>query len=204
MINKTTDEMRTKIRRNTVITMPDRPSERGIRAQDIKDALSKPICGNQNSVLAELDRVVDEANQILEPLTENVTKINEEYENTYILDTTTTPSSIQYEIGKDKTYKMKGGSFTRVEIPPMVHGDRAGLNLIIDTPHTMAIYNRSNYYLNVRREQGLYLRLPHNDSSEISIYYASNITAVKLQTLVYCDGDDCTMLISRVGIVTTR
>jgi len=61
-INKTTQEMRNKIRRNTVITMPDRPSERGIRASDIKDALSKPICGDENSVLAELDRVVDEAN----------------------------------------------------------------------------------------------------------------------------------------------
>ena len=80
-INKTTEEMRNKIRRNTVIVMPDRPSERGIRASDIKDALSKPICGDENSVLAELDRVVDEANGILTPLSATVSALDEEYDN---------------------------------------------------------------------------------------------------------------------------
>ncbi len=62
VVNKTTDEARNKIRRATVITMPDRPSERGIRATDIKSAMAEPICGSKNSVLAELDRVVDEVN----------------------------------------------------------------------------------------------------------------------------------------------
>ena len=198
MINKTTEEQRNKIRRATVITMPDRPSERGIKADAIKNALSTPICGKENSVLAELDRVIDEANSILSPLSETVSALDEEYDNAYILDSTSIPTAIAYEMGKDKTYSVVAGSSLAVTVPEMRQGNRAGLNWTMPTPSTITFTNNTGCNLIVRAEQGVYKTIASGESAELLLFYASNIAAVKLQTLVYHDGQEAILLITRV------
>lgn len=202
MINKTTPEMRDKIRRKTVIVMPDRPSERGFHAAAIKDALSKPICGEDNSVLAELDRVVDEANAILSPLSETVRELDEEYDNVYALDTTTTPSIIAFMVGKDKTYSLAAGSSLSLSVPAMVQGNRAGLNWKMPVPATITVTNNTGFTLIVRSDQGGYKSIANGSSDTVTISYASNVSAVKLQSIAYCDGAECVVLITRVHNTT--
>ena len=114
MINKTTPEMRDKIRRKTVIVMPDRPSERGIHAAAIKDALSKPICGEENSVLAELDRVVDEANEVLERVEGRVDELKD---TTIDVDSTSTTVAYTIKNNESKSFVAPGISSVTITIP---------------------------------------------------------------------------------------
>jgi hypothetical protein len=62
-INKTTTETKNKIKANSVIALPNRPQ---IPAEQLKQAFVKPIVDTSNSMIQELDRIVEETNAELE------------------------------------------------------------------------------------------------------------------------------------------
>lgn len=61
-INKVSEQDRQKILHKTVYSLPDNPSEQGYTANEIKQAMYRSIVDSADSVLAELDRLVDEIN----------------------------------------------------------------------------------------------------------------------------------------------
>ena len=63
-INNITPEKKESIRRSSAYSLPNNPSDRGWSAEDIRKVFYKPIIDAVNSAVAEIDRVVDEANGI--------------------------------------------------------------------------------------------------------------------------------------------
>ena len=75
-INKTSQDVRYKIRKKSVLSLPDNPSEAGMKPDDIKKAFVAPIIDTKDSVLAELDRIVGEANDALAGVDEKINKVD--------------------------------------------------------------------------------------------------------------------------------
>ncbi len=67
-INKITDETKAALKRKSVENIPDRPTAAGMSAAEIKAAFYKPIYDEENSVIAELARVISEANNLFTSL----------------------------------------------------------------------------------------------------------------------------------------
>jgi len=61
-INKTRKETKEAIKRKSAFSLPTRPTEAGFKAADIKKAFYAPLLDDDNSFMAELDRIVDEIN----------------------------------------------------------------------------------------------------------------------------------------------
>ena len=70
-ITKTTKEARLALQRASAYGLPTRPGERGMKAEDVKKAFWKPFLDANGSLLAELDRVIDELNSLLAARDEN-------------------------------------------------------------------------------------------------------------------------------------
>lgn len=65
-INKVDEATKVAIKRKSAYSLPNRPSEQGMKADDIKKAFWQPVIDVTNSTLSELDRVVDETNREIE------------------------------------------------------------------------------------------------------------------------------------------
>lgn len=63
MINKTNEAVREAISRKSAYALPNRPSESGMKPDEIRRAFWGPVIDAEESVLSEIDRVVDEANE---------------------------------------------------------------------------------------------------------------------------------------------
>jgi hypothetical protein len=92
-INKTTTETKNKIKANSVIALPNRPQ---IPAEQLKQAFVKPIVDTSNSMIQELDRIVEETNAELEQVQADITNAIDEH-NT---NTETTHLDIRQEIAE--------------------------------------------------------------------------------------------------------
>jgi hypothetical protein len=92
-INKTTTETKNKIKANSVIALPNRPQ---IPAEQLKQAFVKPIVDTSNSMIQELDRIVEETNVELEQVQDDITDAIDEH-NT---NTETTHLDIRQEIAE--------------------------------------------------------------------------------------------------------
>ena len=75
-INKTTTETKNKIKANSVIALPNRPQ---IPAEQLKQAFVKPIVDTSNSMIQELDRIVEETNAELEQVQVDITDAIDEH-----------------------------------------------------------------------------------------------------------------------------
>lgn len=64
-ITPTSEDVVASIRRKTALTLPDDPSAAGLRAETIRRRFWEAICGADASVLAELTRIIEEANLAL-------------------------------------------------------------------------------------------------------------------------------------------
>ena len=64
-IAPTSDEVVAKIRRRTALSLPDDPSAAGMSAETIRRRFWEAICGTDASVLAEMTRIINEANAAL-------------------------------------------------------------------------------------------------------------------------------------------
>ena len=71
-INKTTTETKNKIKANSVIALPNRPQ---IPAEQLKQAFVKPIVDTSNSMIQELDRIVEETNAELEQVLADISTL---------------------------------------------------------------------------------------------------------------------------------
>lgn len=80
-INNITPEKKENIRRSSAYSLPHNPSDRGWSAEDIRKVFYKPIIDAVNSALAEIDRVVDEANGIFGSIDGIVTDAKESVES---------------------------------------------------------------------------------------------------------------------------
>lgn len=59
-INKISDSARNAIIKKSVMMLPNNPSEKGFKAEAIKKAMYDFVTGKKESIIAELDRLVDE------------------------------------------------------------------------------------------------------------------------------------------------
>lgn len=66
MINKVSQTTKDAIKRKSAYALPDRPSDQGMKPDEIKRAFWQPIVDVTNSTIAELDRVIDELNRYIE------------------------------------------------------------------------------------------------------------------------------------------
>jgi hypothetical protein len=64
-IQKVSAETKSAVSRKSAQTLPNRPSEQGYSAEEIKRRFYQPILDAANSALAEIDRVVEEANKFI-------------------------------------------------------------------------------------------------------------------------------------------
>lgn len=64
-IKKVSQETKKVIRENSVLALPDKPSEKGYTAQQLKEYFTNLVLGDKASSLAELDRVVQEINDLI-------------------------------------------------------------------------------------------------------------------------------------------
>lgn len=64
-IEPTSEEVIAKIRRRTALSLPDNPSAAGMSAETIRRRFWEAICGADASVLAEMTRIINEANAAL-------------------------------------------------------------------------------------------------------------------------------------------
>lgn len=73
-IQKTSPQVREAIRRNTAAALPDRPSAMGMKPHEIRAAFFKAIISEngEGSLMDELDRIVDEFNEIQHNITREV------------------------------------------------------------------------------------------------------------------------------------
>ena len=55
-----------KIRKKTVMTLPDDPSKQGYSPDQIKRRMAEPIIGETESIVSEVNRIVDEMNSELD------------------------------------------------------------------------------------------------------------------------------------------
>lgn len=118
-VNKTSDDTKRNIKRKTAYAMPDRPSEKGMKAEDVKKAFWAPLLDGDDSILSEVDRVVDEVNA---DLAEMGTKVNALEETTFKTDNATT--NVDYTF-VDNEFK----SFVAANIE----------NVVLTIPETVAI-----------------------------------------------------------------
>lgn len=65
IIRQITKETENAMLRKSAYGLPNRPSESGMKAEDIKKAFYKSLIDSENSLLSELKRIVTEANEIL-------------------------------------------------------------------------------------------------------------------------------------------
>ena len=63
-INSITSNTKDAIKRKSAYSLPDRPSDQGMKPEDIKRAFWQPIVDVTYSSLTEIDRVIDEINNI--------------------------------------------------------------------------------------------------------------------------------------------
>lgn len=64
-IKQVSTETENAMLRKSAFGLPNRPSELGMKAEDIKKAFYKSLIDSENSLLSELKRVISEANEIL-------------------------------------------------------------------------------------------------------------------------------------------
>ena len=62
------------IKRKSAYNLPDRPTERGMKPDEIKRAFYGPITDANNSVISELSRVIDEVNEVVAGVEERFTE----------------------------------------------------------------------------------------------------------------------------------
>lgn len=62
-INKTTLSKINAMKRKSAQSLPDNPTNQGMSAEQIKNAFWKYVLDNEDSILEELNRIVDEANK---------------------------------------------------------------------------------------------------------------------------------------------
>ena len=62
-IQKITSAEKNAIKSRSVLSLPDRPSDAGYKASDIKKAIIMPVVGEDNSIAKVIDRIVDGINE---------------------------------------------------------------------------------------------------------------------------------------------
>lgn len=72
-INKVSDSTKKLIREQSVLALPDKPSEKGYSAQQLKEYFTNLVLGDVSS-LTELDRVVEELNRYIEGIEDTTIK----------------------------------------------------------------------------------------------------------------------------------
>jgi hypothetical protein len=85
-IKKVSSEVKNAIERKSVQTLPNRPSEMGFSASEIKRRFFEPILASTESVITEIDRVIGDVNSVVKEIEglvdSTVTEVKEELEST--------------------------------------------------------------------------------------------------------------------------
>lgn len=71
-VNRISAQSIENIRLKSVQALPNRPSEQGFKASDIKQAIVSPLINGNHCIAAEINRVVDEINDNLETLHDEI------------------------------------------------------------------------------------------------------------------------------------
>lgn len=143
MANKTSEETKRRIKRKTVYAMPDRPSEKGIKAEAVKRAFWSPLLDDEDSLLAEMDRVVDEVNNDLNDMEEKVDALKA---TVCKLDEISTVVAYTFIDNESKSFMADGITDVTLVIPEDISvGFSACVNIKIgDIPPEFTFVNHSS------------------------------------------------------------
>lgn len=143
-INRISDEKIDAIKRKTAYALPNRPSEKGLKAEDIKKALYGPLLDKTNSIVEVVNNAIDETNEVLERVEGRVDELKE---TSFSVDTTST-GSIAYTIkdNESKSFVANGITDVEITIPSTVSaGFSGGVNFKCgSTPPTVSFVNESD------------------------------------------------------------
>ena len=125
LVKKITEEVIERIKQMSAYGLPDRPSERGMSASEIKRAFYEPILAAETSIAAEVNRVVDEINEALPRMAEYISLGSEGEEQSLkeiiekllegLSEEKLLPAVDENDNGK--FLRVEGGIWAAVEIP---------------------------------------------------------------------------------------
>ena len=182
-INRISDEKIDAIKRKTAYALPNRPSEKGLKAEDIKKALYGPLLDETNSIVEVINSAIDDTNEVLERVEGRVDELKE---TTLSVDTTST-GSIAYTVkdNESKSFVANGITAVTITIPSTISvGFSGGINFKCgDTRPTVSFVN----------ESGKTLKLVQFCSKIVEYIPQVNVTC---RMLIDCDeGDTVTVWI---------
>lgn len=77
-LNGVSNETLTNIKKKSVLTIGNNPSEKGLSPQKIKEAMTKPIFDDNDSVIALFKRIINEMNAVIDSLNDKLSSIDSE------------------------------------------------------------------------------------------------------------------------------
>lgn len=120
-IEKISPQMQDKIKRKSAYSLPQRPSEEQLGAERIKQAFYTFVTDDENSVLSEINRIVDQTNAALEGHNESLVHKNtekSETDNAYVQlrDGTDTVMKLTEELSENEPSVMMRDADGRTKV----------------------------------------------------------------------------------------
>ena len=113
-INRISDEKIDAIKRKTAYALPNRPSEKGLKAEDIKKALYGPLLDETNSIVEVINSAIDDTNEVLERVEGRVDELKD---TTIDVDSTSTTVAYTIKNNESKSFVASGISSVTITIP---------------------------------------------------------------------------------------
>lgn len=85
-VNKISDNTKIKLKLKSPLLLPNNPSEKGLTPAQIKNTFTAYVLDNEDSVFAEINRLVDEINEILSKIEGKISSSNHSHSNLELLE----------------------------------------------------------------------------------------------------------------------
>lgn len=118
-IQQINNETKEKIKRKTAYGFPNKPSASGIPPEVIKKTSYAPLVDDENSIVAEINRLVDEANAEISDVGVSLTTLDEKFSE----HTTGENSHTKSQVGLGNVDNVKQIPFSYIDHDPLLGGE---------------------------------------------------------------------------------
>lgn len=118
-IQQINNETKEKIKRKTAYGFPNKPSASGIPPEIIKRTSYAPLVDDENSIVAEINRLVDEANAEISDVGVSLTTLDEKFSE----HTTGENSHTKSQVGLGNVDNVKQIPFSYIDHDPLLGGE---------------------------------------------------------------------------------
>lgn len=136
-IQQINNETKEKIKRKTAYGFPNKPSASGIPPEVIKRTSYAPLVDDENSIVAEINRLVDEANAEISDVGVLLTTLDEKFSE----HTTGENSHTKSQVGLGNVDNVRQIPFSYIDHDPLLGGENPSPDKI---PSQLAIATRVN------------------------------------------------------------